>query len=67
MHIAAPKMKSWSRLGMRLKGIQKTANMRSLTASESKKQLVTVRMRLLSINTAMMSRFPNTLRRKMRV
>lgn len=67
MHMAAPKMKSWSKLGMRVKGMQKTANMRSLTASESKKQLVTVRMRLLSVNTAMMSRFPKTLRRKISV
>lgn len=65
MHIAAPKMKSLRMLGMRVKGMQKTAIIRSLTASDSKKVLVTVRMRLLTVSTTMISRLPNTLRKKM--
>lgn len=52
---------------MRVKGMQKTAIMRSLTASESKKELVTVRIRLFTMSTTMMSRFPKTLTRKMRL
>lgn len=65
MHMAAPKMKFFSMLGMRVKGMQNTAIIRSLTASDSRKVLVTVRMRLLTVSTTMMSRFPITLTRKM--
>lgn len=63
--MAAPKMKSLRMLGMRVKGMQNTAIIRSLTASDSRKVLVTVRMRLLTVSTTMMRRFPITLRKKM--
>ena len=66
MHMEPPKMKSSRMLGMRVKGMQKMAIMRSLTASDSRKELVTVRMRLFSIRTTMISRLPKTLSRKMR-
>lgn len=65
MHMAAPKMKSLRMLGMSVKGMQKTAIIRSLMASDSRKVLVTVRMRLLTVSTTMISRLPNTLRKKM--
>lgn len=65
MHMEAPKMKSSKMLGMRVKGMQKMAIIRSLTASDSRKELVTVRMRLFSIRTTMISRLPKTLSRKM--
>ena len=58
-------MKSSRRLGMRVKGMQKMAIIRSLTARDSRKELVTVLMRLLTARTTIMSRLPNTLRRKM--
>lgn len=65
MHMVAPKMKSSSMLGISVKGIQKMAIIRSLTASDSRKELVTVRMRLFSIRTTMIRRLPKTLSRKM--
>ena len=58
-------MKSSRMLGISVKGIQKMAIIRSLTASDSRKELVTVRMRLFSIRTTMISRLPKTLSRKM--
>lgn len=58
-------MKSWRIFGMRVKGMQKTTIIRSLMARDNRKVLVTVRMRLLTVSTTMISRFPNTLRKKM--
>lgn len=66
MHTALPKMKSLSRLGMRLNGMQKRQSMRSLTARDSRKMLVTVRILLFRISTVITSVFPSTLRRNMK-
>ena len=63
--MAAPKMKSSMMLGMSVKGIQKSAIIRSLSASDSRKQFVTVRMRLFIAKTTMIRRLPATLRTKM--
>lgn len=65
--MAAPKMKSSRMFGMRVNGMQKMAIMRSLTASDSRKELVTVRIRLFMIRTMIISRLPKTLSRKMSV
>lgn len=64
--MAAPKMKSFRRVGMNVKGMQNTAIIRSLTASERRKEFVTVLIRLFTTKTTMISRLPKTLSRKMR-
>lgn len=64
--MAAPKMKSSSRFGMNVKGMQNIAIIRSLTARERRKELVTVRIRLFTTKTTMMSRLPKTLSRNIR-
>lgn len=67
LHMPAPKTKSLMRLGMRVKGMQTTDNIRSLADSDSRKRLVTVLMRLFLTRTAMMRPLPRTLSRKMRL
>ena len=66
MQTALPKMKSLSRLGMRLNGMQKRQSIRSLTARESRKMLVTVLILLFRISTVMTSVFPRTLSRNIK-
>lgn len=66
MQTALPKMKSLSRLGMRLNGMQKRQSMRSLTARERRKMLVTVLILLFLISTVMTSVFPSTLSRNIK-
>lgn len=66
MQTALPKMKSLSRLGMRLNGMQKRQSMRSLTARESRKMLVTVLILLFRISTVMTRVFPSTLSRNIK-
>jgi len=64
LHMPLPKMKSFMRLGMSVKGMQKTHSIRSLTARDSRNRLVTVRMRRFRTRTVMMRLFPMKLRRK---
>lgn len=66
MQTALPKMKSLSRLGMRLNGIQKRQSMRSLMARDSRKMLVTVLILLFRISTVMTSVFPSMLSRNIK-
>lgn len=66
LQTAFPKMKSLSRLGMRLNGIQKRQSMRSLMARDSRKMLVTVLILLFRISTVMTSVFPSTLSRNIK-
>ena len=66
LQTALPKMKSLSRLGMRLNGMQKRQSMRSLTARERRKMLVTVLILLFLISTVMTSVFPSTLSRNIK-
>ena len=63
--MASPKMKSSRMLGIREKGMQNSAIIRSLRARDSRKEFVTVRMRLLTVRTMMRRRVPSTRRRKM--
>ncbi|KAG7241612.1 hypothetical protein INR49_025532 [Caranx melampygus] len=60
-------MKSLMRLGMRVKGMQTRDTIRSLTARDNRKRLVTVLIRRFLTRTAMMRLLPRTLRRKMRL
>lgn len=59
-------MKSCRRLGIRVKGMQKKHNMRSLMASDSRKKLVTVLILLFLISTVITRVFPRTLSKKIK-
>lgn len=65
LHMPLPKMKSFMRLGMSVKGMQNTHSIRSLTARDSRNRFVTVRIRRFRTRTVMMRLFPMKLRRKM--
>ncbi len=65
LHMPVPKMKSFMRFGMSVKGMQKTHSIRSLTARDSRNRFVTVRMRRFRTRTVMIRLFPMKLRRKM--
>lgn len=65
LHMPVPKMKSFMRFGMSVKGMQKTHSIRSLMARDSRNRFVTVRMRRFRTRTVMIRLFPMKLRRKM--
>lgn len=67
LQTASPKMKVPMRLGMSVKGMQQTASIRSLSARESRKELVTVRRRRFRSSTATTRAFPQTLSTKISV
>lgn len=64
LQTASPKTKVPMRLGTRVKGMQQSASIRSLSARESRKELVTVRRRRFRSSTATTSAFPQTLSTK---
>lgn len=66
LQTALPKMKSFSRLGMRVKGMQKRQSIRSLTARDSRKVLVTVLIRLFLTSTVITRVFPSMLSRNIK-
>lgn len=66
LQTALPKIKSFSRLGMRVNGMQKRQSIRSLTASDSRNVLVTVLIRLFRISTVITRMFPKTLSRNIK-
>lgn len=61
-----PKIKSFSRLGIRVNGMQKRQSIRSLTAKDSRNVLVTVLICLFLISTVMTRMFPKTLSRNIK-
>lgn len=61
LQTASPKTKVPMRLGTRVKGMQHSASSRSLSARDSRKELVTVRRRRFSASTATTSALPPTL------
>lgn len=65
-HIVAPKMKFLSIIGTKVKGIQKTANRRSLIDKLSRNTFVTVRIRLFCMMVMMTKKLPTTARRKIK-
>lgn len=67
LQTASPKTKVPMRLGTRVKGMQQTASIRSLSARESRKELVTVRRRRFRSSTATTRAFPQTLSTKISV
>lgn len=67
LQTASPKTKVPMRLGMSVKGMQQIASIRSLSARESRKELVTVRRRRFRSSTATTRAFPQTLSTKISV
>ena len=65
MHIALPKMKFFSSVGISVNGIQRTASSRSLTARFSKNRLVTVLIRRSCASVAMTRALPAIANRNM--
>ena len=66
-HITGPNMKSFNRVGMRVKGIQKTESNKSLKERFSKNTLVIVRIHLFWARVKITKTFPTTDRRNIKL